>query len=310
MVLMVMNDKERVLELINGKVENDLCDFKLEYYSSHKKYEVIKDILSFANSPISGDKYIIFNVDNDTRETGSLNKSSIPDVSEIDSLLREYCEPYIQIELNGFYNNRKYIAYIKIKSSNTDKPYIIKKDYHKGGKIYLSQGQIYIRRNSNNYKANRRDLDEIYESREKRKISLVDDKIVVAEIMINKVKYTLHYLRFVLENKSKFNFSICKSEIEIHFEKNGFNLYGKYIEDLNTIFSQPLNDIGQVPFQIDANAVVQKTLYFSVTEQCTKLLQKMKQDENELFIKIRMIDISGKKVETELIKCELEYKRV
>lgn len=36
----------------------------------------------------------------------------------------------------------------------------------------------------------------------------------------------------------------------------------------------------------------------------------MKQDENELFIKIRMIDISGKKVETELIKCELEYKRV
>lgn len=155
-----MNDKERIWELINDKIENDICDFKLKYYDDNKKYEIIKDITSFANSPLPLDKYIIFNVDNETRELGMLNKDTIPDVSEINNILREYCEPHIQIELNGFENDGKYIAYIKIKACNVDRPYIIKKDYSRNGKIYLSQGHIYIRRNANNYKANRHDLIE------------------------------------------------------------------------------------------------------------------------------------------------------
>lgn len=84
-----MNDKERIWELINDKIENDICDFKLKYYDDNKKYEIIKDITSFANSPLPLDKYIIFNVDNETRELGMLNKDTIPDVSEINNILRE-----------------------------------------------------------------------------------------------------------------------------------------------------------------------------------------------------------------------------
>ena len=39
-----MNDKERIWELINDKIENDICDFKLKYYDDNKKYEIINCI--------------------------------------------------------------------------------------------------------------------------------------------------------------------------------------------------------------------------------------------------------------------------
>ena len=305
-----MNDKERIWELINDKIENDICDFKLKYYDDNKKYEIIKDITSFANSPLPLDKYIIFNVDNETRELGMLNKDTIPDVSEINNILREYCEPHIQIELNGFENDGKYIAYIKIKACNVDRPYIIKKDYSRNGKIYLSQGHIYIRRNANNYKANRHDLDEIYDSREKCEIRSFGNKIIVDEIIINKHRSILHCIRFVINNESKFNFSICKAEIEICSIKNAFRVYGRYIEDMNKVFLCELNDIADVPFSISSNSRVQKTLYFFLSQECDEQKKKNIENKNELFVKILMTDINGKIIKTELEKYELDDKRV
>ena len=54
-----MVDKDKVIELIERGQETDFCDFKREFYHTAKKADMIKDILSFANSTMCGDKYII-----------------------------------------------------------------------------------------------------------------------------------------------------------------------------------------------------------------------------------------------------------
>ena len=155
-----MVDKDKVIELIERGQETDFCDFKREFYHTAKKADMIKDILSFANSTMCGDKYIIFNVDDETRQLCNMKIDSLPDVSEINGLLREYCEPYIGIELCCFSYKKTNVAYIKISADYFDKPYMVKKDYVREGRTLLQQGQVFVRRNSDNYKANRQYMSE------------------------------------------------------------------------------------------------------------------------------------------------------
>lgn len=113
---------------------------------------MIKDILSFANSTMCGDKYIIFNVDDETRQLCNMKIDSLPDVSEINGLLREYCEPYIGIELCCFSYKETNVAYIKISADYFDKPYMVKKTmceregrYYSKGKYLFGEIQIIIK---------------------------------------------------------------------------------------------------------------------------------------------------------------------
>lgn len=90
-----MVDKDKVIELIERGQETDFCDFKrILPYSQESRYD--KRYSFFANSTMCGDKYIIFNVDDETRQLCNMKIDSLPDVSEINGLLREYCEPYIE----------------------------------------------------------------------------------------------------------------------------------------------------------------------------------------------------------------------
>lgn len=300
-------DKERVLELIRAKNENDICDFKCKYYEKSKKYDLIKDIVSFANCTALLDKYIIFNVYNDTYEIGQMDETTIPDISEINSLLREYVEPHIFIELNKFITQGSCIAYLKISANNMDKPYVIKKNFSRGGKSLLLQGQVYIRRNANNYMANRHDLDEIYETREKCEIKLYNTKITVREICINKSKNIFYTLRFIIKNNSKYNYLLQATKVQFSSQVYSFIAIGKYIEDENHFFSTSLNDIETVPFSILTNTTVQKTLYFSVSEDATEQLKKNLSDGQTCNIKLCATDTNGKKIQTDKITCIIQY---
>lgn len=42
--------ENQIINLIISQDENDQVDFKKEYYSKEKKYDLIKDIVSFANN--------------------------------------------------------------------------------------------------------------------------------------------------------------------------------------------------------------------------------------------------------------------
>lgn len=300
-------DKEKVLELVRNKNENDICDFKCRYYHENKKYDLIKDIASFANCTISLDKYIIFNIDDDTRNIGQMDENTIPDISEINSLLREYVEPHLLIELNKFTSQESWIAYLKISANNMDKPYVIKKDFIRESKTFLAQGQVYIRRNATNHKANRHDLDEIYESREKCEIKLYDEKITVKEVCINNLKTIFYTLRFIIKNDSKYNFLLQAAVVQFSSQAHSFIAKGKYIEDEKQFFSTSLNDIKTVPFSVLANTTTQKTLYFSVSEQGTNRLKENLSKEQPHTIKLTTTDTNGKTIQTDKIPCIIQY---
>ena len=303
-----MLDNERVLELIKDKDENDICDFKSIYYDEHKKHDLIKDIISFANCTTSIlDKYIIFNIDDLTREIGHMDKSTLPDISEICSLLHEYIEPHLIIEFNGFLHQKKYIAYLKISANNLNKPYVIKKDFIRNGKNLLSQGQVYVRRNASNNKANRHDLDEIYESREKHEIKLHSNEIIAREITINNSKSLFYTLRFLISNNSKFNYLIKEASIKISSQTNAFTINAKYIEDEKNIFKTPPVDMETVPFSIPPNTTIQKTLYCSVSEELTNRIKKSLIGNHSYSIKILATFTSGKVIQTDSTPCAIQY---
>lgn len=71
-----MNEKE-IIDLIVAHDENDQVDFKKEYYSKEKKYDLIKDIVSFANNTKPKDKYIVFGVENSSWIPTGVNISSL-----------------------------------------------------------------------------------------------------------------------------------------------------------------------------------------------------------------------------------------
>ena len=302
-----MTDKETVLKLIGCRSETEICDFKSEYYHESKKGDLVKDVLSFANSTIPKDKFIIFNVDNDTRELRELDESSIPDISEINDLLREYIEPHLIIDLGQFDYNGRLVAFLKIASNNLDRPYIIKKDYQRNGKIVLSQGQIFIRRNANNFKANRSDLDKIYSAREKCELSFFKPEIKLEQITVKKTNSYMYTIRFSFKNQTKTNFLICSAEVQLCSLTHSLKANGKYIDDNKSIFMTKLFEISEIPFSIASSTIAQKTLFFSLSDTCTEQLKKSIDSGTPYNVKLFMTDVSGKRVETDFVPCHIKF---
>lgn len=79
--------EKEIIDLIVAQDENDQVDFKKEYYSKEKKYDLIKDIVSFANNTKPRNKYIVFGVENYSWIPTGINASTLPDISEINDLL-------------------------------------------------------------------------------------------------------------------------------------------------------------------------------------------------------------------------------
>ena len=123
--------KKEIIDLIIAQDENDQVDFKEEYYSKDKKYDLIKDIVSFANNTQPHNKYIVFGIENSSWKTIGIDALSLPDVSEINDLLRTYVEPFINVLLGCFSYKNVTIGYIAIPHNDLNRPYVISKEYNK-----------------------------------------------------------------------------------------------------------------------------------------------------------------------------------
>ena len=55
-------DINKIIRLIECAQENEFVDFKQQFYVKEKKYDLIKDIISFANNCNDEEKYIIFGI--------------------------------------------------------------------------------------------------------------------------------------------------------------------------------------------------------------------------------------------------------
>lgn len=124
---------------IEKREENDLVDFKLHFYSKENKSDLIKDILSFVNNCNNQDKFIIFGYDNIANQYNDICYGDIEDISCYNQLINEYCDPFVDIAIDKFeYQTHKMAAFI-IKSSNTNRPFIVKRDYKKMKNFYYER---------------------------------------------------------------------------------------------------------------------------------------------------------------------------
>ena len=144
-------DINKIIRLIECAQENEFVDFKQQFYVKEKKYDLIKDIISFANNCNDEEKYIIFGIDNTTGQINNVDYNRIEDISNYIQLISEYCDPFINIAIEKFIYKECEMAVLIVNSNNSDRPYLIKKEWTKENKLFLRKGEIYIRKGASNF---------------------------------------------------------------------------------------------------------------------------------------------------------------
>lgn len=295
--------EEYLSALIQNRRENEFVDFKQFYYHDDKKYDLIKDIVSFSNDSTSIDKYIVFGVVDGTWKVEGVDLSTMPDVSAINDLLHMYVEPFIYIEVGQIKYNGKDLGYIKIPADRADRPYVIKKEYSKQGKIYLRCGEIYIRKNANNFIATRRDLDHIYKNNGAFQISIFDSTIDIGYVQIRNERKSFVQIRTVLTNNTNHSINIYRSTCDISTSRNTTQYECIYCEDKTRKFPNAPTAINAVPVSLSSGMELQKSLYFSISAESTKLLLRKHQEGERFYIKLDLFDVNGNKYTTQ--PCEI-----
>ena len=153
-------NRAAVLALIQNRAETMYVDYKRDFYDKLHASDFPKDIAAFANQPAQQDRYIIFGVEDKTREVVGIDPQTYISVDTLDAYISETIEPFVHIESELFPYEDRWLAYIKITAEKRNAPYVIKETCGKGSRI--EKGDIYIRKGTCNLKADRMDLDAIY----------------------------------------------------------------------------------------------------------------------------------------------------
>jgi len=300
-----MTDRERVIKLIKNSKENDLCDFKRTFYHKNKYGDMIKDIAAFANNTICDDKYIIFNIDDETHEVGPEKIENVPDISVINELIRGHVEPYINVELSEFLYENSNVVYIKILKENMDRPYLIKKEKGYEGKIFINQGDIFVRKDATNFKANREDLDKIYDAREKRNVIVESKEICAKEFCVDNVIHEIFMLQFRFENNSKYNFLLDDVKLKLSIEERSFLLNCEYMIVLkdgacNKAVRLKETQYSILPYYTDRNVVG-----FHITDTYLNKVKSTYGQYVTVHVNLIMKDVNGNTIVSEEVACNL-----
>lgn len=287
--------EEYISMLIQNRQENEFVDFKQFYYHDDKKYDLIKDIVAFSNDSTTVDKYIVFGVINGTWDVDGIDLSTIPDVSEINDLLHMYVEPFIYIEIGNIQYGGKKLGYIKIPADRADRPYVIKREYSKHGKTHLRCGEIYVRKNANNFIATRRDLDHIYKNNGAFIISVFDTTVDVGAVQIRNDRKLLVQIRTVLSNNMNHAINICRATCDISSSRNTTQYECDYCADKTRRFAYAPSTINSVPISLPSGMELQKSLYFSISSESVELLLRKQREGEQFFIKLDLFDVNGSK---------------
>ncbi|MEH7504944.1 ATP-binding protein [Neobacillus drentensis] len=223
--------------LIKYERESTKLDFKREQYQKEKFQDLIKDIMSMANAPVEGKKYIIVGVKekpDNTKEYFSINKDEFVDQATYQQIIRENVEPiidfsYYPIEFDGIL-----FGIFEIERCDNP-PYMMKKDY----KGILKKGECYVRRGTQQERMTRRDLDDILSFKSKYqfngKILVGFNKKLDKKLTVNAVKeFTLPST----EAKEKIETILEERKINAKFGLSNVELLG-----LKMNFGYPFNSL-------------------------------------------------------------------
>lgn len=283
--------ENQIINLIISQDENDQVDFKKEYYSKEKKYDLIKDIVSFANNIKPKDKYIVFGVENSTWNVLGIDRASLPDISEINNLLHSYVEPFIDVELGYLDYQGVTIGFIRIPHHDLNRPYVISKEYNKNKGVFLRKGEIYTRKGATNFIAERSDLDCIYHNKGTLDINLYTKELSFSNIRINGNSYLTGQVRCIIQNNTPKTIVIDSIHIFVHCGSNLIEHTVDFIDDQKSVFIKMPESLSQIPMQISSGDSLQKTVYFEISEIAAINLNKKANELSDVSVSIEIGDV-------------------
>lgn len=283
--------ENQIINLIISQDENDQVDFKKEYYSKEKKYDLIKDIVSFANNIKPKDKYIVFGVENSTWNVLGIDRASLPDISEINNLLHSYVEPFIDVELGYLDYQEVTIGFIRIPHHDLNRPYVISKEYNKNKGVFLRKGEIYTRKGATNFIAERSDLDCIYHNKGTLDINLYTKELSFSNIRINGNSYLTGQVRCIIQNNTPKTIVIDSIHIFVHCGNNLIEHTVDFIDDQKSVFIKMPESLSQIPMQISSGDSLQKTVYFEISEIAAINLNKKANELSDVSVSIEIGDV-------------------
>lgn len=283
--------ENQIINLIISQDENDQVDFKKEYYSKEKKYDLIKDIVSFANNIKPKDKYIVFGVENSTWNVLGIDRASLPDISEINNLLHSYVEPFIDVELGYLDYQGVTIGFIRIPHHDLNRLYVISKEYNKNKGVFLRKGEIYTRKGATNFIAERSDLDCIYHNKGTLDINLYTKELSFSNIRINGNSYLTGQVRCIIQNNTPKTIVIDSIHIFVHCGSNLIEHTVEFIDDQKSVFIKMPESLSQIPMQISSGDSLQKTVYFEISEIAAINLNKKANELSDVSVSIEIGDV-------------------
>lgn len=166
-----MKIEEEVKELIDLHSEGEYLDFKEMDYHKDNKEELVKDVLSLANSHSDRDKYIIIGVEEENnvcKKIKGLDKSKVRDEAEFQQIINNYISDDLKVNYKVLNINGKDILVIQIFSkNNANRPFMVKKQIGK-----LKENEIYIRKGSTTSLASKKDLEYMFKNDKKSKLAV------------------------------------------------------------------------------------------------------------------------------------------
>ncbi|MEY2363463.1 putative DNA binding domain-containing protein [Lysinibacillus capsici] len=203
--------------------ESETLDFKATFYHPNNYADLLKDLISFANSHAKGSKYIICGVKE--KETGKelFGIETFIDQSSIEQLIFENIDPLLNVKLHAVIYNEKKFHVLEIIPSN--RPYLMKKKYKSG----LEKGFIRIRRGATNDFITRVDLDKMYET------DLIELKILDGALYATKPSTGCAQLRCKLSNYSNKPITITWGCLEIYENNQPLTSHRLYGTDGNIV---------------------------------------------------------------------------
>lgn len=283
---------KKIIGLIENRKETEIVDFKLRFYAKECKFDLIKDMVSFANSCIEEDKYIIFGYDNKNNIFNNVDYDIIEDISNYVQLLNEYVEPFLDFTIDKFNYNNTDMAYICIKKTNLNRPYMIKKEFSKKGTIFLRRGEIYIRKNANNFIASRADLDVIYEAR--RQIKINPANVFYKVTLKNGIeRKNLWCLKIGLINNTNLNLSINSGKLLIKTKTSNVAVDILYIENYSESYSSSIKKVEDVPCIISSFTQLSKALVFEMSEKFEQIIAYNLRLNDNPNIQVVLTDLDG-----------------
>lgn len=273
-----------LLEYINAKKETEVFDIKEHYYLADKKFDLVKDVVSFANNTNNNDKYIAFGIKDGTWQVIGVKEEEIPQISDIEQLLNQYVEPNLVIGLESCTINNIIVRAIKISGDNTNRPYIIKKTSTNNGKSNIRCGEIYIRKGTMNCIANRLDIDEIYALKENLHVCFKTNGIKFNCVTDTTKSESYLSLDIQFHNNTKENYNIVKVRLRIKMDNKIIVL-----EDCKETVGQISSDDRYLinkskPLIIQQKSACFRFLNFRIEQNLKNQINKLGIDSIEILI--------------------------